>query len=255
LQLHQKFNQKIIRLWEQGAHCKGRANRVPLVYAQLRKNCILFIGLNPSSTEKGLKQIVNNTPYAQYSTKQLLSWSNRPKDWVKIWVAIGSLARVRYERYFGPMISMAKSVGLPWEHVDLFLCRETRQDKVNKEYRLDQPIIAPFAQEQLSLSWQVINDLKPRVIVVANALSASLIKRFFQKYLSAFDPKKGYHSIRLGRRQVPIFFSGMLSGQRCLDKGSRERLTWHVKQAVCAGLKKQTSNVFSEGSKNNDKNL
>ena len=30
----------------------------------------------------------------------------------------------------------------------------------------------------------------------------------------------------------PVFFSSMLSGQRALDKGSLERLQWHVKRTL-----------------------
>ena len=36
----------------------------------------------------------------------------------------------------------------------------------------------------------------------------------------------------LFNKSIPMFFSGMLSGQRALDIGSYERLIWHIKFAV-----------------------
>ena len=47
-----------------------------------------------------------------------------------------------------------------------------------------------------------------------------------------FDDKIGTYKITLNEKSVPVFFSSMLTGQRALDKGSFERLKWHVKNVI-----------------------
>ena len=39
-----------------------------------------------------------------------------------------------------------------------------------------------------------------------------------------FNNEIGTYKIKIGEKETPIFFSGMLSGQRALDLGSLERL-------------------------------
>jgi len=36
------------------------------------------------------------------------------------------------------------------------------------------------------------------------------------------------HKAKFGKKETPILFSGMISGQRALDKGSLERLKLHI---------------------------
>lgn len=56
------------------------------------------------------------------------------------------------------------------------------------------------------------------------------MKRETQKI--EYDLESGYHNLVLGSLKIPLFFSGMLTGQRALDNGSFERLKWHIKKAV-----------------------
>jgi hypothetical protein len=66
-------------------------------------------------------------------------------------------------------------------------------------------------------------------VLVANAFAAKIVK--MQLGLSKVD-EDGLYWWPIGEQQVPIFFSGMLSGQRALDVHSRERLVWHMKLAL-----------------------
>ena len=45
-----------------------------------------------------------------------------------------------------------------------------------------------------------------------------------------FDEKLGTHKIvnNSDLDNTPVFFTSMLTGQRALDKGSFERLNWHI---------------------------
>jgi hypothetical protein len=66
--------------------------------------------------------------------------------------------------------------------------------------------------------------------LVNNAYASDKIKINKQQQLS-FSKLFGTYKINLGDKQIPIFFSGMLGGQRALDKGSSERLQWHIQRA------------------------
>ena len=51
-----------------------------------------------------------------------------------------------------------------------------------------------------------------------------LIKSYFKE--------KGFDYFYLGKLKIPIFFTGMLSGQRALDRGSKRRLIWQTNKAL-----------------------
>lgn len=88
--------------------------------------------------------------------------------------------------------------------------------------------MADFAEEQLKLSLKLIADTEPVIIVVINAEASRILRDKWEGCLS-FDDKLGTYLIQLDERRVPVFFSSMISGQRALDKGSFDRLMWHMK--------------------------
>ncbi len=67
----------------------------------------------------------------------------------------------------------------------------------------------------------------PKIIVVANALTSDIMNntKFFKINKENFN-SNGYHVITINNREIPIFFTSMLTQQRALDKYSRERLIW-----------------------------
>lgn len=107
----------------------------------------------------------------------------------------------------------------------------------------------PFLNEQLDISFDIIQKAKPKLIVVTNALAAEFFGKmksihhsnnfekiwrgynlFFEdEQKQTFDPSIGAYRINLGDQNVPLILSGMLSGQRALDIGSFERLKWQIK--------------------------
>jgi hypothetical protein len=76
---------------------------------------------------------------------------------------------------------------------------------------------------------EVIEESQPRGIVVVNAQASVLYKS--NNHL-AFDEHRGYYPQKLAGRNVPVFLSGMLTGQRALDRFSFERLRWHIAKSL-----------------------
>lgn len=101
----------------------------------------------------------------------------------------------------------------------------------------------------------MLEATRPQVIIVANTLARLLLgfgmdeelpevdkRHIWMGYKFKFDEDLGTHVIqgRVGQegepletalKNTPAFFTSMLSGQRALDIGSRERLMWHIRRA------------------------
>ena len=74
----------------------------------------------------------------------------------------------------------------------------------------------------------LLHDSQKRIIVVNNAFARDIIMNkitgLAEGYSMKFDEKLGTY----GYKNNIFFFTSMLTGQRALDKGSFERLIWHI---------------------------
>ena len=182
---------------------------------------LLFIGINPSFNEK-----------------------NDLIPGVKGYSPIYSLKNINHS-YFTKAAEIAKKNALPFGHHDLFPVRE-RDQKVIEGFFVDidgrllpSDGQAPFIENSLRWSEETILASCPQMIVVINAFAS----RIFFDYrfpngqsLLGFKPgdkqlwvpELGTDFIWIDGQTVPILFSGMLSGQRALDRWSEFRLEWHI---------------------------
>lgn len=220
----EKINEKIIALWKE-EYSKDKTVRVPMFYGEINKQAILFVGLNPSFNEKGLKEILSRSPHSGIDYK----WKNYDNAKLRGYIEIEVEAKKSYG-YYSKCREIADENEMQWEHVDLFFNRETNQ-KIIKRKLYPNGKLTSFAKRQLDLSFSLIQMTDPKVIVVINALASDIIRSVYNEIIH-FNEKLGFHFINMNKREIPIFFSGMLSGQHALDKGSFERLKWHIKQAL-----------------------
>ncbi len=162
----------------------------------LHKNRLLFIGMNPSFSEK--KPGNNN----------LVNYYIQPSDQPE-----------QYLRYYKPLNELAAKVEMEWTHWDLFYLQETKQHTVKQfDKNLD---------EQFELSMEIIRLADPKMIVVNNAHASGLIYEAMKK--PELDKAIGTYKFNIHDDfSVPIFFCSMLSGQRAMDTHTKERLAWHI---------------------------
>lgn len=147
--------------------------------------------------------------------------------------------------YFKPFKDILDTIHLnvsreiKWTHLDLLVFRETRQDFITKKlFKNHNGRI--FLKEQLVVSISLLEYYNPKIIVVSNALA----RRLFKKetgirelddfgYIFEFNNDFGTDVISKGfLKGTPVFFTSMLSGQRALDTGSRQRLEWHIAKVL-----------------------
>ncbi len=137
-------------------------------------------------------------------------------------------------QYFRPFINIASEVDERWSHIDLLFVRETNQKTVknlcdkNSDFRR-------FAIKQYEIAVEIIKRAVPKVIIINNTLARMFIEGKYgsHKFPLEFDNTIGTYRISDGElSNTPLFFTSMLSGQRALDNGSKERLVWQIKLAI-----------------------
>ena len=162
---------------------------------------ILFIGLNPSFRKGDAQDYTNGYTLSQDTNDQ----------------------------YFKSFRDIAQKAGFSeWEHSDLIYIRGNHNEiSICESDRIGEKVI----ENHLKISCNIIEKSKAKIIVVCDTKAREY---FSKKYPLKWDDVIGTYIINDKNSElnnVPIFFSGMFSGQRALDLGSRRRLIWHIKYA------------------------
>lgn len=183
---------------------------------------LLFIGINPSYDEK---DVSTQTHYGRNTARAYFKPFGDIHDQLR-----ESLTIDQYTN---------------WTHLDLFVHRETNQNKIKE--LMSEPIGCNFIIENLEITKKRLIHIKPKVIVVSNALAREFSgkNRGFNKNGEAYGVWMGLEFDEMDEEfgtfkvtnepelvNTHFLFSSMLSGQRALDTGSRERLVWQVKRIL-----------------------
>lgn len=149
-------------------------------------------------------------------------------------------AKDLYFKYFKPLELFRNSVGaLSHCHLDVLLLRHTSQKELLKSFgeHFDQMKEHSFIKEQIQLFEWTLKAMSPRVVVVANAKASDVLVDALP--LVTRDGGRMYGWSQLP--DVPFFLSGMLSGQRALDRYSQKRLELDVATALRRGRRVETA--------------
>ncbi|MDM1512622.1 hypothetical protein [Myroides odoratimimus] len=186
---------------------------------------LLFLGMNPSS--------------GHIQEEEIAIWDRamtESKDYFKPFFSIQDSLRKTYDKE------------VKWTHFDLFVFRKTKQSFI-KNTLMRNEVSREFLFKQLEIIKSRLLKAKPKVIVASNALIRTFLGMDKMKdkktglYVGVwlggwikfeFDKKIGTYIITepIELKGTIIFFTSMLSGQRALDLGTRERLTWHIAQVL-----------------------
>ena len=197
---------------------------VPLIYPPIKRDALLFVGMNPSFSQKRFQEILKDTPHSRIDLAEFYHWRNRAGFDLEKAQAIEAIAKSKYP-FFAQFKRIAEYASADWEHIDLFFYRHTNQNDFKRMVYTGNSL-NEFGSSQLELSKELLIEARPQAIVVANASASDV---FRAKLGTRFDDKLGYDTIYLNGHVVPVFLASMLTGQRPMDVYSRERLCWHVK--------------------------
>lgn len=236
--IHEELYRKLESIWAEEFNSSDAENILwPLVPMQPTTDGILFVGMNPSFSDKGFdkwfkKRKIAGRPEDFYAWRNQSAFDRHEDVCHQNWV------RSEYP-YFKRFGLIAMSLGLPWDHVDLFFWRETNQKSFSKLVlkREKDPIkLEKFGIEQLKISCELIEVAKPKCVVVVNALASRIYKRYHGASIE-FCSENGCYFQWIADRRVPLFLCSMLTGQRALDCFSFERLEWHLAKVLQVNYK------------------
>ncbi len=220
----ERANARLRELWAtERASSPGDLHRLwPLQYPELRGGRVVFVGFNPSHVE-------SSAPILELVDSGELADSTRVAKIIALERAALGRDGMKAVPYYRPLNEFFPENQPAWEHIDVFAVRHATQKTVVQHLQAEGKW-TPFAEAQVEIFTDLLNDLKPSLVVVINAAAASLIRARIA--LLNFQADLGYHTATIGSRDTPFFFSGMLTGKRALDVHSRERLIWHVRAAL-----------------------
>ena len=253
---NERINSVILDLWKKNKYQKYVGRYSPLLFPEFNKGGILFIGLNPSLSEKGIKKILKGTKFRFIKDIKSFEWRNRKKPgYYDELIKYEKRAKERYD-YFSKFRGISKYVfgdENKWEHIDLFFYRVTSSKELRdiiglkekytedtkkfadqrcvERYRKNESELNEFGKAQIEITKGIINEIKPKVIVVTNTISSRIFIANWQVNCERFQ-KEGFDRVELSHGKIPILFTSMLSGQRALDLESLRRLKWQIKKAV-----------------------
>ena len=228
--INEKINRKILAVWQK--HFGTRADvYAPIFYDDFRKGGVLFVGMNPSFNVPVFRGAVRGTKLEALDPEVFYRWSADTPNNIETCVEISRRVLTTYQGYFKRMEEISRAAGLPYQHADLFVYRQTSQKDFLNLIRDKKRGLNEFALDQLAIFHDIVADVGPDVIVVPNAFASGILRKEWHDSLR-FDNGKGFHWLELNGNSIPIFFSSMLSGQRALDTGSYERLRWHIARSV-----------------------
>jgi len=206
IQLKPKLAIPLEKLWKEH---KGEeyAQYTPHALSEIPESGLLFIGINPSLTrnKEELKKLIGTKP--NFGTEEN-----------------------KEHKYFKKFIEISEATQLPWGHIDIFYLRETSQNSVKDLLKCENG--RDFLNQQWVLTKSILDTLlqgsEKRIVVVSNAFARDIImgnvNGLSEGYTLEFDEKIGTYTYK----NTIFFFTSMLTGQRALDKGSFERLIWHI---------------------------
>lgn len=180
---------------------------------------ILFLGINPSYNGGEMEKHF-------YKRKQAVG-----HYYFKSFQTIADALKVKYNRE------------ITWTHTDLLVFRETNQNYI-RDVLFKNEDGRKFICAQLEIAKEIIEFVNPKIIVVSNTQVRQLLgyERWYNKaaereenvwmdYHFKMDEKLGTPKLRSDNNpsfNPYTFFTSMLSGQRALDIGTKERLIWHL---------------------------
>jgi hypothetical protein len=226
-----KYNKNILDLWERFSP-EDRGTRMPWIYHKpIKEGGILFVGMNPSFTKKWQEKYQTDYEYNRNRYEQFVSWERS---------IVVEKPREDYP-YYKKLDEIAHACNLSWSDIELFAIRETNQNQV-KEMLINSQSCHPgndfvakmsdFARKSLDIAVSILKEVRPKCVVVINAFGSDVLKWYFkEKNGKAFLFSEHYGTYLLDG-SIPVFLSGMLSGQRALDKHSYRRLKWHIEKVI-----------------------
>jgi hypothetical protein len=127
-------------------------------------NSVTYLSLNPSLHPKDFKDAKRG--YSPTEPYPLIDWT---------------LTKAEY-RFYQKFYNLGIEVG-PWTFLDLLYIRESIQEKLNSKFKREEIKDSDkrFLISQMRLTFDILEIIQPKVVVVSNALTVRLIHNFLNE--------------------------------------------------------------------------
>lgn len=225
------FNNLILKIWQNYQNKSEITRRFPLLYPEMQRKQVVYIGINPSYSSK-INSIANHLGLFKTGEEkdEFFKWRGKIESEKISKIILHDSQCMQHYIYYQPLHKISESINLKMQSIDLFLIRERDQKQIKRLMNL----YPTFFKEQILLAYQIVKYLQPKLIIVVNAFASDLIHEHdsWKESLLSYSEKKGYESFLLSSDKIiPIFYSGMLSGGR-IDKYNFRRLIWHINRSL-----------------------
>jgi hypothetical protein len=260
------INESILNLYQSyrdGSTSDLFDRKIPMFYGVMAPRKMLIIGANPSfpkaeeQHEKIIKwsaELNGQRPFKTKDDFDAFFGSRDDLDAVdkNTAVRVQELFVLKYKNYFHEKLDhLAYAWGQdresisfntrPWNYIDVFQSRITKLDELKrrilKEGRSPKVAGTTFLKESVKMACELVLSANPEVIVVLNAYSCKVLTEHASDLfppMSRVDVRTGavHSNGRNGQlRDVRIFYTSMVTGQRAIDLGSYLRLQWSIAHA------------------------
>ena len=155
------IDKKLETIWSE--YYQEDQNPISAVFQkEVMKNVVTYLSLNPSLSPKSRKTAKRG--YYPEIPYPLIDWSSSKADY----------------KFFQKFYDLGKEIN-PWTVIDLLYIRESTQDELKIKFasKLIIDHDKEFLISQIKLSFEMLQELNPKVVVVANALTDRLIHKYF----------------------------------------------------------------------------
>lgn len=202
---------------------------------------VLVVGMNPSFNisriTNNISRVTKKREMSEDDTRLLYSLEQENIDNGLNQIREIEEDAFKVHAYFDRVRDLAAECGFEddWNHLDLFIMRETNQKEAlksvgYKEIKEENSIkidpINKYGEAQLELFEFALEALNPKIIIVANTAASVIVSHYFNEgsMNTSFTLGGNLNS------HPTVILSGMLGGQRALDRFSRLRLIKEINQ-------------------------
>jgi hypothetical protein len=216
--------------------------RAPMIYDELSKSDILFVGVNPSfiDTDKSLHFVKINcmkndsTAYLSNLKKSNFEALFYDLDSVNSNIkTLGDIHKVFRQNYsyFKKFNHIADQLNVTIEHLDLLPVRETSQKLVVKLLSQNQE----FTNACFDIFLSALKQISPKAIIIENSFIRDLLINSSHPEIRNYFPSYDFKSFKssdvgtpINKYGMAVYYTSMLTGQRAIDLGSYNRLIWSL---------------------------
>ncbi len=216
-----EWNDRLDSIWRKNFSAKPSV-LAPLYYDKLRRDSLLFIGLNPSFNEQNISSFIRSChPERDPCPRVQFSWKiDQPFD-RSICLEEQRYSKKAYKKYYGLHDKIAGDV--EWEQLDIFRFRESKKAAL-KDVRTQHK---GFDEESQDLFVEVFCSLQPKLVVVINAEAVKLISNRLR--VQSISANTDQDVIWCGERPIPAVFSGQ---HLYMAAPNLNLLIWHANRLV-----------------------